>query len=1208
MKLKKLEITGFKSFHEKVSIEFSFGISAVVGPNGCGKSNIIDALRWVMGEQSVKQLRGKSMEDVIFSGTNGKPPLSMAEVSLTLLNDNGNVPEELKDFSEIMLTRRLYRSGESAYLINKRACRLKDIHNVFWGSGMGAKSCAVIQQGSIGAITDAGPEERRFIIEEAAGITRYKNRKNEALHKVKATDQNILRLNDIIAEINRQMATLKRQAKKAELYNDYNDRIKEIDIYLGLYYYDDYTKRTKASGILLNDLKNADIEHTSKLKELDAAVEEIKLEQCQKNQDISEQKSRKFEIHRTIDRLENDLAHFRNDVKRLADETSSLESARRDLEEKNRGMISEVAEVEKENESLNQEIKGVNSALEEEKKASQDTKDRLLILNQAIERSKTELMDLVAQEARHKNICQNASNNKESLKRRLERIDEEEVTAGEKLIDLQNNKSRAQKALESFKREISDLKERIDALSEHLENKSRALGKQVKFVQTLELDRNKDKSKYSTLKKMEDNFEWYKDGVRAIMKAQTQKDAVQNPAMPDNSCKQPVKVIGLMADIIEPEPSFETAIEAVLGESLQYILVKNHDAGCKLIDDLKRQKSGRSGFVPVSSVRQIECKGEKVSDPEKMLINHVSIKPGFERVAKALLGHVVFAVDIEEALRIYNNGSFNTIVTKSGDVISDQGIMIGGSKDRLSGILAKKQEVKNLKRKIAAMDLKLEIVRNDQKEKEAALRTIESEMQKLIEQKNRAGQNEIEAEKVFYKATESLKHARRHLEIVRLEQEQLLGERDDIDKEMVKHNKAAAEVESLVKKAQESVVETTGKIDIATSEMENFNHRIVDLKLKFTALNAKIENSNNTLRRIKEFQKDGIERLEQLSLEIVRKNRKKISLKHKTEEYEQTLSGMYDEVNRLEQAIGNNEADYNDIDARLKENDSVVSDIQSRRGKTLEKIRLLELEQAQNRIKRENIADRLSENYRKSFSELRIEFNETSNNYNESQEISKDEMENKLSLYRKKIASISDVNLGAIKEYEQNKERYDFLCAQRDDLVKAVNDLNKVVRKIDSITQERFIKTFNQVNEKLNEVFPRLFEGGSADLVLTEPDRLLETGVEYMIHPPGKKLTRMSLLSGGEKALSAIALVFSIFLIKPASFCLMDEIDAPLDDVNVFRFNNLLKIIGEKSQIVMVTHNKNSMEFADILFGITMQKKGISEIVSVDLERHGGLN
>ncbi len=1201
MRLKKLELIGFKSFSEKACIKFSPGISAVVGPNGCGKSNIADALRWVMGEQSAKQLRGKSMEDVIFAGTSGKLPLNMAEVSLTLLNDSGSAPEELKDFTEIMLTRRLYRSGESAYFMNKQPCRLKDIHNIFLGSGMGAKSYAVIEQGNIGAITEAGPEEKRFFIEEAAGVTRYKSRKNEALRKIQLTNQNLLRIADIIAEVKRQMDGLKRQAKKAELYNNYRDRIRKLDVFIAIHSYDDYTRRINETDALLKDLKDADFGHISRLKKLDAAVEEIKLQRLQKDREISEQKSRRFETRRSIDKMENDLAHFRKDVKRLAGETEELESVHEDIEEKNRNIVSEVTQIEKEHISLKEERKNAASSLNREQTVSQNTRDQLAELNQQIETCKTDLMDLVASEARYKNIYQNASNNKESLKRRLKRSDEEEGAANKKVALFGNDAKKAEEQLKSYKEEINDLDERINIMQKQLEEKSKALSEQVKHTQTLELERNKSKSKYIALKKMEDSFEWYKDGVRAIMKAHSSK-------IKTDESRKPADIIGLVADIIEPEPSFETAVEAVLGESLQYILVKDREAGIGYIDYLQTTGAGRSGFIPVSSVKCMEYSRHQTSNPQKKLLNHISAKEGFEEIVEALLGHVVVASSVKEAIEIYGgNSSLQTIVTKNGDIISCQGIMIGGSKDKLSGILAKKQELKELDHQITKLDQNLKSAGLYQKELESGLRIIESSMQKLIERKNKAAQKEIEAEKTLYKATEDLKHARHRLEIAELDQERLLGEESDIDEEIARYSKKLSEIESRVEAAQAMVMETKEKIGSVSSKLESFNQKIVDLKLKLTALNAGLENNNNTLRRLEEFRNDGIKRIKHLSIEIDQKNRKRLTFKQKITEYEHTLSGMYDDIKLLEQTLENNEADYQIINAGLKENDAIISKIQNSREKAVQKIRLLELEQSQKHLKLENIASRLEERYHKSLSEFRQEFDSMSEDSEMFSRMPTNEMKDVLSVLKKKIAGIGDVNSGAIKEYEQLKERFDFLSKQCDDLVKAIDDLHEVVKKINSITQERFIKTFNLINEKFDEVFPALFEGGSAKLVLIQPDKPLETGVELMIHPPGKKLTRLSLLSGGEKALSAIAFIFSIFLIRPASFCLIDEIDAPLDEANVFRFNNLLQIIGKKSQIVMITHNKKSMEFADMLFGITMEKKGISKIVSVNLARPEGI-
>ena len=1208
MKLKKLEINGFKSFVDKSCIEFPSGISAIVGPNGCGKSNIVDAIRWVMGEQSVKQLRGKAMEDIIFAGTNGKPPLNMAEVSLTLLNDNGSAPEELKDFTEIMLTRRLYRSGESAYYINKQLCRLKDIHNVFMGSGLGPKSYAVIQQGNIGAITDAGPEERRYFIEEAAGVTRFISRKNEALRKVDSTHQNLLRVSDIITEVKRQMGSLKRQAKKAELYKKFQDRIKRLDVVLAHHSIDVFTEQITATDALLKSLKDKDIEHITRLKKLDAAIEDIKQKRWQKNQEISEQKSQKFETQRSIDRRENDLAYLNKDIERLAQESAELEIVRQELSGKNQSILSEIDQVKTQNSELKAQIQSVKATLNQEMLSTQSLREELAGFNQRLEDSKAELMDRISREAQYKNFFQNAQNNKENLTRRLKRIDEEEALAAQRVTGLEEKEIQAGEALKAGKAIIAELNRRMEETRAQLEAESKALGQQVKTVQTIDIERNKLRSRFSTLRKMEENFEWYKEGVRAIMKNARETDDSSGAAAPGASPK--IRgVVGLVTDIVEPEPSFEPSVEAALGEALQYIIVDDQSAGTGAIDFLQARSTGRSGFIPMAAIKPLEYGPLKKPDASRRLLNHVSIKPGFEPIAEALLGHVVIADDITEALEIFNrNGALQSVVTKNGDMITPQGMMIGGNKENLSGILTKKQELKELEQHILSLDKELETARQEQKRLEGAVLSLEATLHNLTQQKNTALQNEIEAEKLLYKVSEELKHARRHLEIVRLEQEQLLGEESDIEEEMAKYNHALAEIESEVVGAQQKVADLNDNISAVSIQLEDFDGRIVDLKLQLTAVNAKLENSTNTLSRLQEFQAEGTKRLEQLAQEISQKNQKRTTLIEKIAEFEQILTGMYADLKRLDASLELSESDYLTIDNILKEKDSTISAVQNDREEVLQKVQLLEIEQSQRKMQRDNISSRLEERYHQPLAELKTEFASLLESPEGLTETALQEKEDELTRLKGKISKIVDVNLGAIKEYEQLKERSDFLCTQRDDLEKAVEDLHKVIRKINKITKERFLATFDRVNEKLTEVFPRLFEGGTAKLVLTEPEKPLETGVEFMIHPPGKKLTRMSLLSGGEKALAAIAFIFSIFLLKPTSFCLMDEIDAPLDEANIFRFNELLKIIGEKSQIVMITHNKRTMEFADTLFGITMENRGVSKIVSVNFERQGAPN
>jgi chromosome segregation protein len=1193
MKIKKLDIIGFKSFVDKASIAFPDGISAIVGPNGCGKSNVIDALRWVMGEQSVKQLRGKAMEDIIFAGANGKPPLNMAEVTITLANDNGHAPEELRDFSEISVTRRLFRSGESTYLINRQPCRLKDIYNLFMGSGVGTRTFAIIQQGNIGAIIDAGPDERRLFIEEAAGVTRYKFRKNEALRKVTATEQNLLRLHDIIAEVNRQMAGLSRQAKKAERYAHLRKRSQLIDMHLLLYYHDQSSRGIAETDALLQELKDADLNHITQLKKIDAALEQIKLKRLQKNQQIAAQKTNQYEIQRRIDRDEGERNHLKSEIDRLASEITALGQAHQDLEAKSTDMRTEVSQVENQNRQLQQDVDIARHGVDQERSIVSELQTELSNYNQQMEGRKNTLMQLVADEARYKNIYQNASANKENVKRRLKRIDEEVLLAGQKEASLAKEKSKAQNRLDQARSNQSAQDLCINDIRSTLAARSTELGAQVKQTQTCELERNKSRSQLTALKKMAANFDWYRDGVKAVMRS---RHAISDPAIGE---QRPALsgVIGLMADLIEPAPGYETAVEAVLGDALQYILVDDQQAGIGAIEFLQTSREGRGGFIPISAVKPLSASGSQ--DAGDLLLNHVKVSAEYEAIVQALLGHVCIVPCLAEALAQFNrNGRIQTLVTPDGQIVSHQGVLIGGSQDKMAGILAKKMELKELEERCAQLDRDVSEAHARQQTTEADVRQLETNLQQAIALKNRMSEEALEAEKALFRLGEELKTAQRHLEISQLEQEQLLGEESDLDEEMLKYNQALARITADVQRAHEQSAASVKHVGELNQRLELHNQKVVDLKLQLTALNAKLETGIQTLTRLRDFERDSHQRLVQLTAEISQKQDKHTSAQAKLAAIERELQELYAAHRNLEVALNTQQHEYHSIDAALQENDQRISAIQSDREKTLEKIRLMELDLSEKRMRRENIAAKSQERYHCSLIDLRTQFEQQG----EQVQMTIEEMEKELERYRARMKEIGDVNMGAIAEYEQLKERFDFLSRHRDDLVKAIEDLHKVIRKINRITQQRFMETFERVNEKLQEVFPKLFEGGSAHLQLSVPDKPLETGVEFLVHPPGKKLTRMSLLSGGEKALSAIAFIFAIFLIRPASFCLLDEIDAPLDEANVIRFNNLMQLIGQKSQIIMITHNKKSMEFADTLFGVTMEQKGVSKLVSVNLQ------
>ncbi|MDA8404136.1 MAG: chromosome segregation protein SMC [Desulfobacteraceae bacterium] len=1193
MRLKRLEISGFKSFPDKSVIDFPPGISAVVGPNGCGKSNIIDAIKWVMGEQSIKQLRGKSMGDVIFSGTDKRPPLNMAEVSLTLANDMpATVDETVSQLSEIMITRRLFRSGESAYFINKQPCRLKDILNVFLGSGMGARSCAIVQQGNIGAITDAAPEDRRTFIEEAAGVTRYKTRKMEAVAKVNATNQNLQRLEDIVEEIKKQMNNLRRQARKARTYKDFREGVKRSDLLVSAYYDERYSAQIHEAQKLLAELKQKDSSHLVKLQELKAALDQIKNDRSAKDQVIALKKSEKIETEKTIDQLKNDLKHLQNEEKRLEAEIAGLGAAIQNLEAKNRQLNDEIIEESEKRARLDTEIENAKISLGENTAASADIRTQLGALQTRLEEQKKQLMHFMAQKAKYQNIFKTAQSNKENLRQRLQRTQKDLDELSIKVNSLQKTASSAGDTVTALNETLESVRRRISEKKEILEAQGALLGQQVKTVQALSNDRNRVKSEFAALKKMNDNFEWYKEGVKAIM---TRKPAATEGRREDSSGIQ-----GITADMIEPKPGFELALEAALGEFLQYILIRDQAAGIASINYLRDTNSGRGGFIPVSTDGGGGAPAAFRPEDANLLIHHVSARPGFEHTCAELLRDIAVAADFDAALGICAAPHpYRKVVTRSGDIITANGTMVGGSVEKLSGIFEKKRALKQMERDLSRLDESLEAGRKVQTDLESAVKGLETDLQKLTVQKNTVEKEIQEAEKIHYQVSETLKHTRHHYEIITLEREKLLGEKSDMDDEIAAHDRVLNDIARDEAATEAEIHGISEQIASFTNQMSDFNNREMDMKLTLTRLQAESDNARKTLNRLRQFQTDGQRQVEEIKNDITVKTQKRQQAIEHIEAGKTRLNISINDLNRLNLELSDVDAGYRQIVDEITRTDSHINDAKSAIEIIRQKTHELELELSGLKIKRENNVSRFLERYSLSFPDAVAGVRDTVL----APDFSIGKAESALAAFRKKMERIGEVNLGAIDAYEAEKTRYEFLVKQRDDLVAAIEDLQSVIKKINRITQKLFLEMFEEINEQFKAMFPRLFAGGSAWLELTQPNNPLETGVELMIHPPGKKVTRLSLLSGGEKALSAIAFIFSIFLINPSSYCLLDEIDAPLDEANTYRFNELLKIIGEKSQIIMISHNKRSMEFSDMLFGVTMGESGVSKLVSVDIER-----
>jgi chromosome segregation protein len=1187
MRIKQLDIIGFKSFPDSLTLRFPEGICAVVGPNGCGKSNIVDALRWVMGEQSVKQLRGKSMEDIIFSGSEGKGPVNLAEVAVTLMNENGNAPEEYRHLPEIMVSRRLFRSGESGYFINKQPCRLKDIQNLLMGTGVGSRNYAVVEQGKIASIIDAGPDELRFFIEEAAGITRYKSRKKEALLKIQRTQHNLLRIHDVIIEVKRQMNSLKRQAKKAERYKTFQAKIEELEIALATFQYRTISTEMEETEKLLESLRDTDFKHESELATLDAAIEKVKQERTAQYRRISEEKARSHDLERTIDRLEGNIQHGTKDVERLEGDIEVFHSEVAEIEHKNQQIAEESRSLEERKSHLLEDTQKIKGTLGQEAAVEQAMRQRLGGLNKDLEAKKTELVNLASRKATYENALNNASKQRSNLSRRLDQLKGERAETEKDLDRLQAQMDQAQDHHGALKKDLDEIGAALEISERRLQQNRTSLSEQVRKVQTAEVERQKARSHYGALRKMDEGYEWFKKGVRVVMR-QWESEKLKESG-----------IHGLVADVIEPEPSYEEAAEAALAETLQYVIVKDQQGGRTAIDFLRGDSGGRAGFIPMEAIRPL-VNADPHPRPEEgceLLVDHIKIREGYERLARSLIGHVIVADDLEAALRLWNNnGSHQAIVTRQGDRVCLQGILTGGSRGNGdSGILAKKKEVKELAARIAKLDQAVAVAEDRQKELEKEAVALEIEVQKARQAQADKTREQLELEKELYRLQESLRHARRHLEVLHLEEQQIAGEQTDVEQELSNHEGVLAELAQEIQADESAVEQMQAQIREISEKAESANQKVVELKLRVTSLQAEYDSSENTLRRLTEFQQDRRERLAQLKRGLRETEEDKAAMEQRLAEDRAKMADLYAELRAMEEKLSQREGEYQAIEGKLQQNDQALCEVRTRKQETLEKMQQVELKQSERRMRRDYLVSWIQERHRQNIQILAEGYSDDG--------FSEEETEKALAAYRERMAKIGDVNLTAIQEYEALSERYRLLTEQCADLEGAIETLHRVIRRINRVSLKQFMKTFKAVNEKVKDVFPRLFEGGTANLVLTSPRRPLESGVSFLVRPPGKKVTCMSLLSGGEKALSAITLIFSLFMIKPTAFCVLDEIDAPLDEVNVSRFNYLLQEIGKESQVIMVTHNRQTMEMADELLGVTMEEKGVSKLVSLNLAR-----
>lgn len=1185
MRIKKLSIAGFKSFMDRLEVALPEGISAIVGPNGCGKSNIVDAIRWVMGEQSAKQLRGRQMEDVIFSGAGEFKPLGMAEVSLVFENDDDSFPGEYAPLSELAITRRLYRSGESEYLINRVPCRLKDIQEIFMDTGLGNKAYSIIGQGRISSIIEQRPEETRAMLEEAAGITKYRKKVAESQRKLELTRENLQRVEDILSEVERQMRSLKRQAAMARRYKKLSAEIEDLDLTLHANAFhalkEESGDRIRSTEALVQE----ESEQSSRFATLQADIERMDLELGEKDEEIGRLRETFLRRKESVSRKESTLESLGGEKRmqvtletRLKEEKEEIERRVRGFEEERLDMEQRVAALSENSGALEEEIGLLEQRLKRRNQVLQEVREEY-------ERARSDMNSGMTQEAGLNQesgyLNQRIGEIKDSRARLEQEKQEVEAKVG-RLTEASRRKAETREALaEKLGRIEKDLEREREERRE-LEQVRRTVETDLKQAET-ELT-NLD-SRLASLRSLTENFEGFQVGVRTIMKAR------------DLDAHREGRILGLVADMVQVEPDLEQAVEAVLAERLQYVIVEGLHDGREGVAYLKSRARGRSSFIPLQDLCA-NGNGKGMENGLPLLRERVTVQDErFRPLIGALLGDAALAEDLDHALKVWSrNGTKTCLVTPDGDMIDERGVISGGKANRSShGLLARKREIRELDRKVArcredveTLSAKLEQIDLDMDERRTRVEALDQERESCREEIN-------DHDRALLQLGNELD------QLVRFS-ERIAGELEQKEQEKAKHRKALDRIQAELAACQEQIrererylKEKEAELRDSDEEAERFRNELADLKVNMNRAQEEEKGLQRQLERIDDYREEALEKLEKIDRDAGEARKTYQACEEREEAVRAELKDLYERLALSEEAANRAEQERGLFRDRIREEEKKAESLRGQMEAVKEKINRARMEQSEIRHRMDSLTERVRDQFNLELPEV----------YRERvvEDFSPAETREAVEQKKQKRDRLGEVNLAAIHEHEALVERHTFITGQRDDLLNAIESLNKAIRKINRISLDKFKNTLEEVDNKLREVFPILFKGGTANLRLIDESRPLESGVLVEVRPPGKKLSHMGLLSGGEKALVAMALLFAIYLIKPSPFCLLDEVDAPLDEANIDRFNNLLEEIRKHSQVVMVTHNRRSMEIVERLYGVTMEKAGVSKVVSVNLSK-----
>ena len=1183
MRLKRLEMTGFKSFAQRTVVEFNPGITAVVGPNGCGKSNIVDALRWAMGEQSPRHLRGQQMEDVIFNGSDSLPPTGMAEVSIIFDNEDGCSLTEYSTFSEIMVTRRLFRSGESEYAINKVNSRLKDVVELFLGTGVGSKAYSIVEQGKVDELVNSKPEERRGLIEEAAGTSKYKSRKVLAEKKLERTQQNLLRVADIVREIERQIRSMELQAKKAERYRALRAELKEKDLAFATLQRRTLDQQIADQNDHLVSAENRWAEILSRLHGKEAENESIRLSLLDADKEIGVQQEDLYRRRAAFQSDEQKCEFLRKDLTRLDQTESELGAGLLQLKERTSMLAREIEELDKAKHSFIQLSLFEETFLSDKERELEKLQSEIRIAQTELERGKEALIDLAGQIASLKNDAIAKERRRAEITVELTRSCDELVEASKALSDSANKMEETDRALASVRAQMREralettlAQASIQALGTAREEKQQQIGALKEQIQ-------ENRSRVLSLEDLQKNYEGCQEGVRAIMLKKQQEPS-------------PNGVYGLVAEVIEAPQAYEKALTAVLGERLQYVIVKGHREGVEAIEFLKNEASGRGSFIPLGLSRKI-YKELPLGEAEVVapLMNVVSVKEGYRDVAEYLLSDVVVVRDLQSGLSLWNrNGYYSTLVTPDGEVIDPLGIVTGGSDVPLeTGFLAQRRRIRDLKLIISELEVQLP-------REEHELEQLKQELEQADTKKNllTAEIHRLEIERVRFEHEHSAaqrEHDRMTQTVQSLRQEQtdLTTAIHLLEDEIQRcHGTTQLRVEEKSER-ERKLTDRQTEFEGLRQALETAESCVTESRIRHAALGEKRDHTHANLANRLKLQEETAQEIAARKTRLADAQIRRAEIEAAIVGLEEALDRNRNELQGLDEQLQAARQSYRALSMELAEIGEAIKELRPQSEAAQEEKSRLQLTLAEKRLELQHLAANLRDKY-----DVDLETLDSSALAGDG---SQTELITEIDELRGRLERMGEVNLAAIGEYEELSQRFGFMSQQKADLEKSIADLQQTIVKLNRICRLRFRESFEAINEKFELIFPRLFRGGKAKLVLTDDNDLLDTGVDIIVQPPGKKLQSITLLSGGEKALTAVSLLFAIFLTKPSPFCFLDEVDAPLDDANIDRFIEMIKEMSAHSQFVLVTHNKKSMQAAEVLYGITMGEPGVSKVVSVKM-------